>query len=225
MRGQGHIAGEAAVLPGDLQIRKVAEQGVRQLERFRKGLLREGMVGADPENLDIQLLEFGVIDLPGREVGHSRRGEIDAIELQEDVLLPAKLAETDLFPGRTGQREVRRRLPDSWGRSPNLLGDGHGEDEESTDEQHTQPYQTSRVVRSRVHVDHLMWRTVGLWQVTDARSRPRHSADEAIGPIDDLWCEREPQRCRDLQVNGKFNLRIHFDGNLRRTDTFDNFVD
>ena len=60
MLGQGHIAGEASVLPGDLEIRKVAEQGVRQLERFRKGLLREGMVGADPENLDIQLLEFGL---------------------------------------------------------------------------------------------------------------------------------------------------------------------
>jgi hypothetical protein len=65
-----------------------AEQWVRQLERHRKGLLREGTVGADPENLHVQLREFGVVDLPGREVGHSRRGKIDAIELQEDVLLP-----------------------------------------------------------------------------------------------------------------------------------------
>jgi hypothetical protein len=55
------------------------------------------MVGADPENLDVQLLEFGVVGLPGREVGHSRRGKIDAIELQEDVLLPPELTEADLL--------------------------------------------------------------------------------------------------------------------------------
>lgn len=115
--------------------------------------------------------------------------------------------------------------PRLLGGPPNLLGDGHGEDEEYTDEQHPQSHQTSRVVRSRAHVDHLLLRTVGPWPVTDARSRPRHSADEAIGPIDDLWREREPQRSRNLQVNDKLNLRVHFDGNLRRTDTFDNFVD
>jgi hypothetical protein len=47
---QGGIVREAAVLLSDLQIRKVAEQWVRQLERLRKSLLREGMVGTDPEN-------------------------------------------------------------------------------------------------------------------------------------------------------------------------------
>jgi hypothetical protein len=115
---QGGIVGETAVLPSDLQIRKVAEQWVRQLERLPKGLLREGMVGTDPENLDVQLLEFGVIGLPGREVGHSRRGKINAIELEEDVLLPPELAEADLVPRRTGKREVRRGLPDPRGGLP-----------------------------------------------------------------------------------------------------------
>jgi hypothetical protein len=42
------------------------------------------MVGTDPENLDIQGLEFLVIDLPGRQVRCSHRGEIRAIEFQED---------------------------------------------------------------------------------------------------------------------------------------------
>jgi Resolvase, N terminal domain len=180
---QGGIVGEAAVLPSDLQIRKVAEQWVRQLERLRKGLLREGMVGTDPENLDVQLLEFGIIDLPGREVGHSRRGKIDAIELEEDVLLPPKLAEADLVSRRTGEREVRRGLPDPRKVPPHLLGGGHAGDDQDAGEQHTQHHQTSRVLLSRVHISLLLLQRAGTSEVRDALSRSPRSADEAIGPI------------------------------------------
>ena len=42
------------------------------------------VVRTDPENLDVQLLEFGVIGLPGREVRHSGRREIDPVKLEED---------------------------------------------------------------------------------------------------------------------------------------------
>src|SRR5262245_5796026 len=51
---------------GHLQVRKVTEERVWELERVRKCLLREGVVGADRENLDVQILEFAVIGLPGR---------------------------------------------------------------------------------------------------------------------------------------------------------------
>jgi hypothetical protein len=37
--GQGGMAGQAAILPSYLQIRKVAEERVRQLERLGKRLL------------------------------------------------------------------------------------------------------------------------------------------------------------------------------------------
>jgi hypothetical protein len=40
-----------AVIPDDLQGRKVAEEWVRELKRVRKCLLCKGGVSADPENL------------------------------------------------------------------------------------------------------------------------------------------------------------------------------
>jgi hypothetical protein len=42
-----------AVVPDNLQARKVAEEGVRELKRLRERLLCEGMVSADSENLDV----------------------------------------------------------------------------------------------------------------------------------------------------------------------------
>jgi hypothetical protein len=63
--GKCGIARQAAILLGHLHIRKVAEEWIWQLQRLCERLLREGMVRADSENLDIQLLEFGVIGLPG----------------------------------------------------------------------------------------------------------------------------------------------------------------
>jgi hypothetical protein len=76
----------------DLGVWKVAEQRVGKCERGRKHLLRKGVVGTDPENLDVQLLELTVLSLPGREVGGSRRAEIVDVELQQDRLLASELA-------------------------------------------------------------------------------------------------------------------------------------
>src|SRR2546427_6475760 len=58
--------GKAVVSFDHLQVRKVTEERVRKLERVRKCLLREGVATADCENLDVQILEFAVIGLPGR---------------------------------------------------------------------------------------------------------------------------------------------------------------
>ena len=90
----------------------VAEQRERQLERIRERLLSEGVVGADPKDLDTQFVELAVVGLPGREVVRSDRGKLAAVELDENELLPLKLAQADLLAGRAREREVRRRLPD-----------------------------------------------------------------------------------------------------------------
>ena len=52
------------------------EQWVRQLDRVRKHLLREGITVANPENLDVQRLELAVVSLPGRQILRSDRQEI-----------------------------------------------------------------------------------------------------------------------------------------------------
>jgi hypothetical protein len=96
------------------------------------------MAGADPENLDVQLLEFGVIGLPGREVGHSRRGEINPIEFEENQLLPLELAQANLFSCCTEEREVRGWLPNPRGFPPVLLGRRHAGYRQHTGEQHAQ---------------------------------------------------------------------------------------
>jgi hypothetical protein len=110
--GQRGIEGQAAILPRHPQIWKVAEQRVGQLERLRKRFLRERMVGADPQNLDIERLELAVVRLPGRQVRDSGRGEIYAIELEENMLLPLELAQADLLPRGAGECEVGGFLPD-----------------------------------------------------------------------------------------------------------------
>jgi hypothetical protein len=97
---------QQAIAPDDFEVGKVTKQRVGQLEGIRKRLLREGVVGADPENLDIQLLELLVIDLPGRQIRRSRRAEIVHVEFEEDVLLPPELAEADCSPCGAGECEV-----------------------------------------------------------------------------------------------------------------------
>lgn len=57
--GQDGIAGQPTVLPGHLHLREVAEEGVRQVERLGQGLLRKGMVRADPENRTFSAWNWG----------------------------------------------------------------------------------------------------------------------------------------------------------------------
>src|SRR6266852_2961669 len=79
-----------AVIPDNLEVRKVAEERVRELKRLRKCLLCEGVVSADPENLDVQVPERAMVDLPGRQVLASRRG-FAAVEFNENRLSPPEL--------------------------------------------------------------------------------------------------------------------------------------
>jgi len=84
--------GQNAVSPNHFEVRKIAEQRIGQLERLRKRFLREEVISADAEKLDVQVLERAKIGLSGREVGHSHRCEIDAIKLEEDKFLSTELA-------------------------------------------------------------------------------------------------------------------------------------
>src|SRR6266446_4209488 len=88
-------------------------------------------------NLDVQLLELLVVGLPGREVLHSRREEIAAIEFNKDRLLPLELAQADLLPRRAGERKVRRLLSD-------LHCYGHASQTQHAGQQHPQQKQPFR---------------------------------------------------------------------------------
>jgi hypothetical protein len=113
------------ISPTDLQVRMVAEERVRELERICKRLLRKGIVRTDPEHLDVQILEFAVVGLPGRHVLRSRYPEIADVELDKHQLLTAELAQADLLARRAGKREVRRLLSD-------FQGGGYADDTEHT---------------------------------------------------------------------------------------------
>jgi hypothetical protein len=51
LEGANLVWPKHAVIPDNLQVRKVAEKRIRELKRLRKRLLCEGVVSADPENL------------------------------------------------------------------------------------------------------------------------------------------------------------------------------
>ena len=68
------------VIPDNLQLRMIAQEWEREFQRIRERLLRERVVCADPENLDVQLLELLIVDLPGRQVLRSRRAEITDVK-------------------------------------------------------------------------------------------------------------------------------------------------
>src|SRR5215471_17154210 len=63
----------------ELRFGKVAEQRVRQLQRFGERLLREGQIGTDAENLDAKSFEPFVVGLPGRQVCRSRGCEVRSV--------------------------------------------------------------------------------------------------------------------------------------------------
>ena len=89
---RGHrLLVEYSVGPDDLSFLKVAQQRVRQLQRFGEGLLRKRIVGADGENLDTQGFEALVVGLPGRQVRRSGRNKSPSVELKEDPLLASEV--------------------------------------------------------------------------------------------------------------------------------------
>ena len=57
---------EDSITPDDFSFDEVAQQRIRQLQRFGERLLRERVVGADGENLNTQGFKPFVVGLPGR---------------------------------------------------------------------------------------------------------------------------------------------------------------
>ncbi len=98
----------AGVIPNDLQLRMIAQKRVRQLQGIGECLLGEGVVCADPEDLDVQLLELLIVYLPGRQVFRSRPTEIVDVKLKEYILLSPEPAQADLFSGRAWKCEINR---------------------------------------------------------------------------------------------------------------------
>ncbi len=101
---------EDPVASDDLAVRKVAQERERQLQRFGERLLREGQVRAHAEILDPEGFEPFEVGLPGQQVRRSCRNEVRAVELKEDELFAAKVAQ------RVGQFDLRRRPKTSTGR-------------------------------------------------------------------------------------------------------------
>ncbi len=101
----------AGVIPDDLQLRMIAQKRVRQLQGIGECLRGKGVVCADPEYLDVQLLELLIVDLPGRQVLRSRGTEIVNVKLKEYVLLSPELAQADHFSGRAWKCEIRGVIP------------------------------------------------------------------------------------------------------------------
>ena len=57
---------EDFITPDDFPFDEVAQQRIRQLQRFGERLLRERVVGADAENLNTEGFEALGVGLPGR---------------------------------------------------------------------------------------------------------------------------------------------------------------
>jgi hypothetical protein len=53
LQGADLLRPKDAIIPDNLEVRRVAEERVRELKRLRKRLLCEGVVSADPEKLDV----------------------------------------------------------------------------------------------------------------------------------------------------------------------------
>ena len=53
LQGANLVGPQDAVIPDNLEVRRVAEERVRELQRLRKRLLCESVVSADPEKLDV----------------------------------------------------------------------------------------------------------------------------------------------------------------------------
>jgi hypothetical protein len=134
----------SGVIPDDVQLRMIAQERVRQLQGIGECLLGKWVVCANPKNLDVQLLELLIVDLPGRQVLRSRGTEIVDVKLEENILLPSELAQADLFTVRAWKREIRRLVTD-------LHRSGHESYSQQCSQQRTQQQQASNPSYDHTH--------------------------------------------------------------------------
>jgi hypothetical protein len=79
--------------------------------------------------LNVKLIKFAVIGLPGRQIRRSDRRVIRTIKLEKDSFLTTELTEADLFSGCARECEVRRLVADLQSRS--LKGGSKGAQEKT----------------------------------------------------------------------------------------------
>jgi hypothetical protein len=108
-RGHDRLV-ENPISSDDFPFDEVAQQRIRQLQGFGERLLRERIVGADGEDLNIQSFEPFIVGLPGRKVRGSGWHECRCVELKEDPLLASKVTEADVNSVGARQLEVRRLI-------------------------------------------------------------------------------------------------------------------
>jgi len=102
---------EDSVLLDNLPLREVAQEREWELEEIGEGLLREGVVRADSNDLGIKSLELRVVVPTGRDFFRSGRREVQDVELEHHVLLAQELPQADWISLATWKGEVRGLVP------------------------------------------------------------------------------------------------------------------
>src|SRR5215471_9694231 len=90
----------------------VTEEWKRAFQREGKRRLGKGLVGANSQHLDVQLLQFLIVGSPGRQVFDSRRAEGAHVELNEEVFFAQKLMQADGFSSGARECEIRGFVTD-----------------------------------------------------------------------------------------------------------------
>src|SRR5215831_16501145 len=90
----------------------VTEEWERAFQRQGKRRLGKGLVGANRQHLNVQLLQFLIVGSTGRQVFDSRRAECPYVELNEEVFFAQKLLQADGFSSSARECEIRGLVTD-----------------------------------------------------------------------------------------------------------------
>src|SRR5687767_8598787 len=95
-----------------LEIRRIGQQRIVELDEIGEGLLGEAHIRADAHDLGAGRLELRIVVPTGRQFLDSRRREIDQVELDDDVFLALQVGELEVAALGAGQVEVGRLVAD-----------------------------------------------------------------------------------------------------------------
>src|SRR5262245_828468 len=90
----------------------VAEEWKRAFRREGKRRLGKGLVCANSQHLDVQLLQFVIVGSPSRQIFDSCRAERPHVELNKEVFFAQKLMQADGFPSGARECEIRGLVTD-----------------------------------------------------------------------------------------------------------------
>jgi hypothetical protein len=88
----------------------VAEQGKGDVDFLRESVVGCGTINADSKNDCVRGFQFGQINLIGLKFLGSTLGEGEDIKGENDVLLPAKIAEANRIPVIIQERKIGRHV-------------------------------------------------------------------------------------------------------------------